>query len=582
MYLLGLAGHAICHDGRDEWQPDCHSRCGLRVDRGVLGQLAHDYERGNRERQRNDQLQRRRQHGFRRTGGHGDSRHRDLHVESKRLLRLQCLPGDSDRREYRVHRLGNGDSRERLRMDRHELGKLADDYQHSQRQRQWHGEIQRRRERLVFLEIGHAYGWIGDPEHHAEWCLHLLAVAGGPNCCHIGDHWQHQLDHWRHLQRDSNELGQLVVDYERRVRQREPHDQLQRGREFGYRSPIRNRHGWFGNVRGDTEWIVHVCRHTYESEFCPLGGNWKRDGDNVGRLFVDRFAIGIVDHDHRRVLWKWDRVRHVSDNVLHRFVLSNGHADRRRPARDHHAIRCADTARPRRAPHRQRTLTTVADSRVRAEAPSATGQTRETALPKNPTTETVLQADGRSIDSGPCHDLRAAHCARSLKKSGATGIFFDAFWQNHRSGGEMGKVERIWTKRAHRGPMDLVERATLEAGRGLVGSANYGGRRHVTIISVERWAELSAVLGANIDPVVRRANLLVSGIDLTESRNRTLLVGGCRLQIGGETRPCERMEEAHAGLQEAMRPRWGGGAWATVEVGGEIKNGDPVSWEPAP
>jgi MOSC domain-containing protein YiiM len=142
----------------------------------------------------------------------------------------------------------------------------------------------------------------------------------------------------------------------------------------------------------------------------------------------------------------------------------------------------------------------------------------------------------------------------------------------------MGKVERIWTKRAHRGPMDLVEHATLEAGRGLVGSANYGGRRHVTIISVERWAELSEAVGADIDPVVRRANLLVSGIDLTESRNRTLLVGGCRLQIGGETRPCERMEEAHAGLQEAMRPRWGGGAWATVEVGGEIKNGDPVSW----
>lgn len=142
----------------------------------------------------------------------------------------------------------------------------------------------------------------------------------------------------------------------------------------------------------------------------------------------------------------------------------------------------------------------------------------------------------------------------------------------------MGKVERIWTKRAHRGPMDPVERATLEAGRGLVGSANYGGRRHVTIISSERWAELMAVLDADIDPSARRANLLVSGIDLVDSRDRTLLVGSCRLRIGGETRPCERMEEAHAGLQEAMRTRWGGGAWATIETGGEIRNGDAVSW----
>lgn len=144
----------------------------------------------------------------------------------------------------------------------------------------------------------------------------------------------------------------------------------------------------------------------------------------------------------------------------------------------------------------------------------------------------------------------------------------------------MGKVERIWSKRAHRGPMDPVEQATLEAGRGLVGSANYGGRRHITIISAERWAELTAVLGADVEPAARRANLLVSGIDLFESRNRTLRVGSCRLLIGGETRPCERMEEAHPGLQEAMRSRWGGGAWATVETGGEIRNGDAVSWEP--
>jgi MOSC domain-containing protein YiiM len=143
----------------------------------------------------------------------------------------------------------------------------------------------------------------------------------------------------------------------------------------------------------------------------------------------------------------------------------------------------------------------------------------------------------------------------------------------------MGRLERIWMKRAHRGPMDPVERATLEAGRGLVGSANYDGRRHVTIISVERWAEIRALLQADIDPSARRANLLVSGVELIDSRNRMLLVGSCRLRIGGETRPCERMEEAYPGLQEAMRPGWGGGAWAVVEAGGDIRNGDVVMWE---
>lgn len=146
---------------------------------------------------------------------------------------------------------------------------------------------------------------------------------------------------------------------------------------------------------------------------------------------------------------------------------------------------------------------------------------------------------------------------------------------------DMGKLERIWMKRAHRGPMDPVDAGMLDAGRGLRGSANYGGRRHVTIIAAERWAALTRTLGAYVDPSARRANLMVSGIDLEETRSRVLRVGACRLLIGGETRPCERMEEAHAGLQEAMRPHWGGGAWAEVLEGSEIRVGDDVEWESA-
>jgi MOSC domain-containing protein YiiM len=141
-----------------------------------------------------------------------------------------------------------------------------------------------------------------------------------------------------------------------------------------------------------------------------------------------------------------------------------------------------------------------------------------------------------------------------------------------------GRLDRIWVKRVHRGPMDPVDRAILDDNRGVRDNANYAGRRQVTIISAERWADLNASLGASVDPVVRRANLLISGIDLEASRGRLLLVGPCGLRIGGETRPCERMEEAFAGLQAVMRERWGGGAWAVVEAGGEIALGDAVRW----
>lgn len=141
-----------------------------------------------------------------------------------------------------------------------------------------------------------------------------------------------------------------------------------------------------------------------------------------------------------------------------------------------------------------------------------------------------------------------------------------------------GKVEAIWLKRAKRGPMDPQPRATLQANRGLVGNADQRGKRQVTIISQERWQELMAQTGATLDPAARRANLLVSGINLANSRGQTLQVGPVRIRIYNETRPCERMDEAHLGLRAAMKVDWGGGAFGEVLDDGEIAVGDPVQW----
>jgi hypothetical protein len=142
-----------------------------------------------------------------------------------------------------------------------------------------------------------------------------------------------------------------------------------------------------------------------------------------------------------------------------------------------------------------------------------------------------------------------------------------------------GTLERIWLKRAKGGPMDPVDSALLEVGGGLRGNANRGGKRQVTIISKERWGELMELLGADLPPRARRANLMVTGVDLQNSRGRILRIGATRLLINGETRPCEQMEAAHAGLQELMRDRWGGGAFAEVLDGGQIRVTDEVCWE---
>ena len=142
----------------------------------------------------------------------------------------------------------------------------------------------------------------------------------------------------------------------------------------------------------------------------------------------------------------------------------------------------------------------------------------------------------------------------------------------------MGELRHIWIKRAHRGPMDEHSTATLVPGRGIVGNANQGGKRQVTIIDEARWNELMQELGADADPRRRRANLLVSGLDLIQTRERLLRVGSVTLRIVGETRPCEQMDAVWPGLQEAMRHRWGGGVFAEVVEGGEIAVGDRADW----
>jgi MOSC domain-containing protein YiiM len=124
--------------------------------------------------------------------------------------------------------------------------------------------------------------------------------------------------------------------------------------------------------------------------------------------------------------------------------------------------------------------------------------------------------------------------------------------------------------------MDPYDKAILVEQKGILGNANKGGKRQITIIQQEVWQELCEMTGMELDPRGRRANLMIKGINLEKSRGKLLRIGSTLLKINGETKPCERMDEFCLGLKELMYPAWKGGAYAEVVEGGEIRIGDEV------
>ena len=140
-----------------------------------------------------------------------------------------------------------------------------------------------------------------------------------------------------------------------------------------------------------------------------------------------------------------------------------------------------------------------------------------------------------------------------------------------------GKVEGLWIKRAHRGPMDMAEAVTMVEGQGIETDANLGrSKRQGTVIEKEVFDRIREAL-PDVEPHMRRANVMVSGLRLEGTRGRLLTLGGVRIRIHGETRPCERMDAQVPGLTAALDPRWNGGVYGVVLDDGEVRVGDEAT-----
>ncbi|MEZ5346015.1 MAG: MOSC domain-containing protein [Pyrinomonadaceae bacterium] len=141
-----------------------------------------------------------------------------------------------------------------------------------------------------------------------------------------------------------------------------------------------------------------------------------------------------------------------------------------------------------------------------------------------------------------------------------------------------GQLLNIWGRKEWGGPMSSFADAVLEAGKGMREDVSFGSKRQITIIAEEVWDSVMNQLDSDLPPETRRANLLVRGISLKETKGKILQLGKCRLEIIGETEPCDLMDKKLPGLKNALKPDWNGGVFGIVLDSGTLSVGDPVYW----
>ncbi|MCE9679667.1 MOSC domain-containing protein [Shewanella sp. AS1] len=142
----------------------------------------------------------------------------------------------------------------------------------------------------------------------------------------------------------------------------------------------------------------------------------------------------------------------------------------------------------------------------------------------------------------------------------------------------MASLQGISYKVVKNGPMLETTSALVTTNTG-VAQDIYGksSKRQVTVLSSEQWQLACDQLDATLPWTVRRANLLIEGMQFDAShKGKILKIGELELLITGETDPCHKMEAAHAGLEAALKPDWRGGVTCRVLTDAHINISDRV------
>lgn len=140
----------------------------------------------------------------------------------------------------------------------------------------------------------------------------------------------------------------------------------------------------------------------------------------------------------------------------------------------------------------------------------------------------------------------------------------------------VGTLKSIAVRQASRAAMQEQTAVDVTLAAGIVQDYRGQGLRQVTFLDSAEWHTVMQALGVDMPWHTRRANLLIEGCDLRTAVGRRLQIGDCRFAIGGETEPCQRMDELQAGLRQALAPDMRAGVWGKVLQGGRLEVGQSV------
>ena len=147
---------------------------------------------------------------------------------------------------------------------------------------------------------------------------------------------------------------------------------------------------------------------------------------------------------------------------------------------------------------------------------------------------------------------------------------------------DRGRVGGIAIRERSGAPMRERASAEIRTQSGVEGDCRgKPGKRQVTVLSREDWEAACAEVDVELAWTLRRANLLVEGVDLSAPPGSRLRVGSALLEVTGETDPCVRMDETKPGLFAALDKDARGGVCCRVIESGHVSTGDSAHWEDA-